>query len=474
MKITQNGPQSINQIERYFSFGDLILSPEEYQRESAWDIKQKKLLIDSIFRNYDIPKFYLWKIDLRTITTPNSYPDGDAKNEYRRILNNKVIQNSDPDPFVYEAVDGQQRLRTILEFMGKTPPNSFVYRGAWNLPFSSLDDTPMAAGRIFAALNPQQQLFFESKSLSIVILEDTTISEVRDMFLRLQNGTPLNAQQKRDALGASVGRVARDLSEQPFLSKSVNFNNLASDHLRLAAQMINLEIRGQIESCTSKQLDKLYSRFPQNVAVPTAVIAKTKKTTDLLAKIFPTRCPNINRSYALSLYWIISRIIETYSIPSTDFPKIESNFVKLDNERLIAAQRDYSSVGDEIFEDLTESMSRSTDGKDGIETRHKILGRFLFDGVNLIQNPTLDPRRAFTFEEKLIIYRRDMGKCQLECNNIICGKNIEFEDSVVDHILPHSLQGRTELSNGRLAFNSCNIARGAKNTFNPVTDCNKP
>ena len=35
MKITLNGPQSIAQIQRHFSHGNLFLSPEEYQRESA-------------------------------------------------------------------------------------------------------------------------------------------------------------------------------------------------------------------------------------------------------------------------------------------------------------------------------------------------------------------------------------------------------------------------------------------------------
>ena len=473
MRVTQNGPQSINQIERYFAFGDLILSPEEYQRESAWDIKQKKLLIDSIFRNYDIPKFYLWKIDLKTITSAGSYPDGDAKETYRKILNQKLTQNNDPDPFIYEAVDGQQRLRTILEFMGKNPPNNFVYRGTWNPPFSCIDDTPMAMGRHFGELNPQQQLFFESKSLSIVVLEDTTITEVRDMFLRLQNGTPLNAQQKRDALGSNVGRFAREISEKEFLSNSVNFDNLASDHIRLASQMINLEIRGQIESCTSKQLDKLYSRYPQSVKVPTDVVSQCRKINDLLAKVFSTKCPNINRSYALSLYWIFSRISQSYTIPSSEYFKLQSNFVQLDTERLLAAQRDYANDADEIYEDLSESMSRSTDGKDGIETRHDILGKFLFQGVSLMPIPKLDPKRAFTHEEKLIIFHRDDGKCQLECSGNVCGKKLEFDNSVVDHVVPHSLQGKTEISNGRLAYNPCNIARGNGNTFDPASDCKK-
>ena len=33
-----------------------------------------------------------------------------------------------------------------------------------------------------------------------------------------QNGTPLNAQQKRDAVGSNAGRVAKDLADLPFFA----------------------------------------------------------------------------------------------------------------------------------------------------------------------------------------------------------------------------------------------------------------
>lgn len=87
MIVTQSGLSSVQQVQMYFEAGDLFLSPEEYQRESAWGIAQKKLLIDTIFRRMDIPKFYLWKIDDSTLV--KGYPDGEAKRIYREILDRK-------------------------------------------------------------------------------------------------------------------------------------------------------------------------------------------------------------------------------------------------------------------------------------------------------------------------------------------------------------------------------------------------
>jgi len=68
MIISSRGPSTVDQVYRHFMGGNLFLSPEEYQRENAWDLDQKKLLIDTIFRGFDIPKFYLWRIDSHTLT----------------------------------------------------------------------------------------------------------------------------------------------------------------------------------------------------------------------------------------------------------------------------------------------------------------------------------------------------------------------------------------------------------------------
>src|SRR5687768_5768033 len=59
------------------------LNPK-YQRLPVWKGTRKPLLIDSILRGYDLPKFYVTVLSLH----PNRY----------------------------EVTDGQQRLRTITEF----------------------------------------------------------------------------------------------------------------------------------------------------------------------------------------------------------------------------------------------------------------------------------------------------------------------------------------------------------------------
>lgn len=468
MKVTNHGPQTVQQVKVYFEFGDLFLSSEEYQREGVWKPEQKRLLIDTIFRGMDIPKLYFWKVDKFTLS--NGYPDGETKELYKEILDRKFKEDDDPYPHIFEVVDGQQRIRTILEYMGVRPPTSKVYRGTWQGPFAALDDTPMAKGKYYSQLNPNQVNKFEQGLLSIMILEDASIDEIRDMFLRLQNGTPLNVQQKRDAQGSEIGKAAVELASLPFFKKSVYFSNSSADHHRVAAQMLHLELKDKVVSCDSRQLDKLYEHY-RGVKVDPEVIGKARKVVNVLGKIFAERHPRLTRPYALTLYWTLSRILETHKVSPENYPAIRENFEKLDDRRLHARDRDHAGEGDEIYAELSGSMSRGTDGLDGVSIRHDIMTQFLFDGVQLELKPDLDPKRSFSREEKLILYRKAEGYCQLECSSGICGRPIDFDEAVVDHIRPHTKGGLTKLDNGRIAHKSCNKVRGDRENFDPKTMC---
>lgn len=303
-----------------------------------------------------------------------------------------------------------------------------------------------------------------------MVIEQSAIDEIRDMFLRLQNGTPLNSQQRRNAMGSRIGNSARDLSGLSFFTASVNFDDNDSKHRLVASQMLQLELKGKIFSCTSQQLDRLYQQY-RTVNVDRGVVTKARRVLNILRQIFPDQNQHLSQNYALTLYWLISRILDNYNLNERDYPRIRDNFVNLDIARVEAMLRNYNQDGDEKFQELTLAMSRGNAGVDGISIRHDIVGQFLFDGVQLEERPELDPQRNFSHEEKLILYHRAQGRCQLEHNGKICGREIPFEDAVVDHIVPHSLGGHTKLSNGRIVFRSCNIARGNRDDFDPETQC---
>jgi HNH endonuclease len=69
-----------------------------------------------------------------------------------------------------------------------------------------------------------------------------------------------------------------------------------------------------------------------------------------------------------------------------------------------------------------------------------------------------DNVRGFTPQQKLAVYRRDKGICQLR---IRCkGEKVAWDDWHCDHRKAWSKGGKTTVENGAVACAACNLAKG--------------
>ena len=68
-----------------------------------------------------------------------------------------------------------------------------------------------------------------------------------------------------------------------------------------------------------------------------------------------------------------------------------------------------------------------------------------------------DNQREFTYVQKLAIFRRDKGICQLhiKCDSI----KLIWDDWHCDHILPWSKGGKTTVENGQVSCATCNLSK---------------
>jgi len=136
--------------------GDLDMKPP-FQRNPVWVDKQKSFLIDTILSGYPIPEIYMQE----SVTE-----DGVAK---------------------YIIVDGQQRLRSILEFL----EGAFAIDGK---------DSPSWADMTFDDLTGEDKKKFFQYDFVVRILPDMDDSQIRSIFQRLnRNVLALNKQELRQA-----------------------------------------------------------------------------------------------------------------------------------------------------------------------------------------------------------------------------------------------------------------------------------
>lgn len=385
----------------------------EYQRSAVWGKKQKQLLIDTILRDLDIPKLYL------------------------RTLND--------GPYECEVVDGQQRLRAIWEYR----------KGEYTL---AKDADPVEgveiAGLSYEKLSEDLKDKFDSYNLDIVVLENCTQDEVEEMFVRLQNGSTLRAAEKRNAFPGEMKNFIRKIALHSIF-EHCGFENKRFQFDHVAAQCMLLEMSGEPRNIKNGDLDKMYMDN-QEFDEQCAEAKRLQRVLNFLASAFPEKTPELKRFNLISLYLLASMLISRYAISG-----YEERFGKwfIDYETKRAAdqdkpedQRDPESVA------YQNATSHSTDALESLEYRHKILSRDFF-----ITYPEIVPKdddRMFTEEQKLAIFRRDGGVCQLrlKCK----GEKMGWDDDWhADHRAPHSKGGKTTVENGQVACAACNLAKGA-------------
>jgi hypothetical protein len=222
MERVEYQPLVIQDLVNVYNIGEIALDPW-YQRRSVWTTPQKAFLINTIFEKKPIPSIYV--------------------RHYLDIESEKSIK---------EVVDGQQRIRAILEYTkdeyGARHPNHQK-----KLKYSQLSS--------------DERKIFKMTSLSVGYLIEADDTDVIEIFGRLNSvAKTLNAQEKRNAMYS--GEMKQFCLKEAALRVQL-WRNLgvfsANDIARmtevqfisdLAYNMIN-----GLSDYSSQRLDKFYKEY---------------------------------------------------------------------------------------------------------------------------------------------------------------------------------------------------------------------
>jgi hypothetical protein len=201
----------------------LELSPV-FQRRSIWTQQAKVVLIDTILRQLPIPKIYI-----RTLIDPAT------RKAFR------------------EVVDGQQRLRAIIEFGDDKFTLSRRAREFSGLRYSTLPE--------------ELQETFLTYAIAVDQLINATNDDVLEIFARLNSYTvTLTAAEKRHATYQSNFKWAVHEMAQSWARLWEEFRIISvRDRLRMAddslmAEMFGVILRG-VSDGGSSQIERLYRTY---------------------------------------------------------------------------------------------------------------------------------------------------------------------------------------------------------------------
>ena len=267
-----------------FSERDAINTNPDYQRMGGiWTREKKRLLIDSIINDYDLPKIYF-----------HEYPRQRAIETGRK----------------YAIIDGRQRLETIWEFMEDR------LSLADDIEFQR-DPSIDLSGLLYSDLGqryPKLKIQFDSFVLPIVGVrtEDDDTDMIEEMFSRLNEAVPLNAAEKRNAIGGDFIEAIRRVAEHTFFGTRVGFRNTRYQFREVAARMLltefNLVNHSRVIDTKKVWLDQLARELK---AGKTKEVERTAVSVgavlDSMVPVFQNRDDLLRAQGMMTIYYLVFR-----------------------------------------------------------------------------------------------------------------------------------------------------------------------
>lgn len=307
----------INDFLQWETNKELELSPK-YQRGMVWNEKTKQYLIDTIIRGLPIPPIFMRQIiDVKTnITT-------------RQIL------------------DGQQRLRAIIEFFN----NKYKISMSHNKTYG---------GMYYRDLSDAVKEDFLSFQILVESINEKDDSVIYDMFSRLNtNNMALNHQELRNAKYWGEFKVlAYDLASQyrDFLIEYKVFNDRELSRMldvELISNFIIVLIDGIVAE-TPKIIDNYYLKYNDVFLESDKITSEFDEIMGVIREIFDYLQDNIvcfNRKvYFYTLFACLDHQI--FGIKSIDVKYRKSSFSKGNIHKNIYNLKNDIAKFERVFDDV--------------------------------------------------------------------------------------------------------------------------
>src|SRR5208282_5672846 len=302
-------PQAISWFQEYYKGGRLELRPP-FQRKPVWTSKQRSFLVESILMDVPIPEVYV------QVTQAN---DGTEQ---------------------YGVVDGQQRLRTILQFVGiESDKDQERGEDINRFALESLPDDSPYKDRVFADMSIDERKSFFRYEICVRFLYTDNLREVEDVFKRLNKYTlPLKPQELRNAtFHGPFAKLSERLADDEYWAVNRIIKPAAIRRMGDIEMMSDLLI-GLLhgpQGGASKIIDQYYEQyeqfedeFPEQNRIKRLFI----RTLETIKRLFPeiAEVPRWgNRADYYSLFVAVGNLLEDHSLSRSSEPKIRNKLIKL-------------------------------------------------------------------------------------------------------------------------------------------------
>jgi hypothetical protein len=253
-----------------------------YQRQSGvWDKSKQRFLMDTILNGFIIPPIYLHEY-----LTPQQTREG-----LRR----------------FAIIDGKQRLEAIWAFMDgdlRLAKDFKIYANP-NLDLAKMTYKELALS------HPEIRERFDSSELAVTTIQTGDLDIIDELFLRLNEASPLNAAEKRNSFPGRLVTKIRELSRHKYFREFVPFEDRRYRYMEQAAKFLYMEDRGQAADLKKEDLDRFTLSFaPAPKATRSEeeadrIHGNAEETLNTMAQFFEKEDPLLEKIGPNSTYFLL-------------------------------------------------------------------------------------------------------------------------------------------------------------------------
>jgi 5-methylcytosine-specific restriction endonuclease McrA len=389
---------TLSTIREMYAEGDIITNPD-YQRDYVYDNKRASKLVESLLMGIPIPTVYL-------------------------------CQEQDE---TYSVIDGQQRITSFVKYL----ENEYALVG--------LSELPELNGKYFKELDKSVQKKLKSSSLRAIIILKESQELKYEIFARLNQGSvSLRPQELRNCIyRGSFNEMLEELAKNKYLPLLFHDENNRKSYQERILRFFALRNYTEYKSSINKMMNA-YMALHQNA--DETKIAELKAlftgTIDIIKQVLGADAfLSIDREKNIAIEKFSGSVYDSIIIPFSFFSAHD----------LMYHADEIRKAVDELKKD---DLQYREDTYAATGSRKRVIGRIMAV-YNLLQKitgayGTSDESRNFSSELKSKLFHP--GYICSYCNNEI----LSIDDAEVDHIVPFSQGGKTNISNAQLLHRHCN------------------
>jgi hypothetical protein len=334
--------------------GTLIIKPP-YQRKPVWKARQKCYLVESILKGLPIPELYV----------------------QQAVSGDQAVR--------YAIVDGQQRLRAILQFIGVERDVEEADHNRFSLEM--LDATSPWHGFRYADLSEDEKRKFIGYRLSVRVLETDDDGEIREMFARLNKFlTPLKAQELRNSTysGPFVRLVSRYADDEYWAENRI----VTAESIR---RMGDIEFVSELvigllhgpQGGGAATIDEYYAQyedyedeFPGQKGAMRLFEETLSSMREIMPKIKETRWGNKSDFY--SLFVALGALLKKQVLPKKKRKGLKDALDDFADDVDLLREKENAKVSDGVRKYL-DAVERGANEKSRRADRHEVLITMMSD-----------------------------------------------------------------------------------------------